>query len=349
MTDQNDALLAPSSPEKLLSLAGIAANQAAGKAVFGDYQARKANNTNRRQAADLALFEQFLTDSGAKTEGLASDPQAWDGITWGLVAAFAAWQLRAGYAIGSINARLSTVKVYAKLAALAGAIQPGELALIRSVAGYAHKEIKNVDEKREAAGLDTRKGAKKAAAVVLSLAQARKLKAQPETPQGRRDRLALCLMLDLGLRVGELASLTVDNFDLGSKTFTFYREKVNKIQTMDLKNGAWLAVKAWFESGDAPAIGSLWRSSRKSKTGQLQGSGWSVRAINARIADLGAEIGIPGLSPHDLRHYWATCAARNHTPMDRLQDAGGWNSLAMPGRYIEAAKIANEGVSLGDE
>ncbi len=29
-----------------------------------------------------------------------------------------------------------------------------------------------------------------------------------------------------------------------------------------------------------------------------------------------------------------------------LQDAGGWASLAMPGRYIEAAKIANQGVRL---
>jgi len=29
-----------------------------------------------------------------------------------------------------------------------------------------------------------------------------------------------------------------------------------------------------------------------------------------------------------------------------LKDAGGWNSPAMPLRYIEAAKIANEGVRL---
>jgi hypothetical protein len=29
-----------------------------------------------------------------------------------------------------------------------------------------------------------------------------------------------------------------------------------------------------------------------------------------------------------------------------LQDAGGWNSLAMPGRYFEAAKVANQGMKL---
>ena len=35
------------------------------------------------------------------------------------------------------------------------------------------------------------------------------------------------------------------------------------------------------------------------------------------------------------------------TPIDRLQDAGGWASPAMPLHYVEAAKIANQGVLLG--
>lgn len=147
--------------------------------------------------------------------------------------------------------------------------------------------------------------------------------------------------------MGEVAGLTVDGFDLKNKTLTFYREKVNKSQTMALKNGLLAAVRAWFESGDAPAIGSLWRSSRKS--GDLQSAGWTIRAISKRVTALAAAIGIDGLSPHDLRHYWATAAARNNTPMDRLQDAGGWSSLAMPARYIESAKIANDGVNIGDD
>ena len=28
----------------------------------------------------------------------------------------------------------------------------------------------------------------------------------------------------------------------------------------------------------------------------------------------------------------------------RLQEAGGWNSLAMPRRYVEESKIANDGM-----
>ena len=58
-------------------------------------------------------------------------------------------------------------------------------------------------------------------------------------------------------------------------------------------------------------------------------------------------MGLDGLSAHDLRHYWATRAAHNGTPLDELQDAGGWASPAMLLRYVEVAKIANEGVCLG--
>jgi len=28
----------------------------------------------------------------------------------------------------------------------------------------------------------------------------------------------------------------------------------------------------------------------------------------------------------------------------RLQEAGGWNSLAMPRRYVERSEVANEGM-----
>ena len=116
------------------------------------------------------------------------------------------------------------------------------------------------------------------------------------------------------------------------------------VQTHRLTNGLLLSIQNWLQS-DAPAIGPLMRGSRKG--GHLTDAGMSARAITARIATLGKQIGIEGLSAHDCRHYWATQAARNKTPMDRLQDAGGWSSPAMPARYIEAAKIANEGVNLG--
>ena len=81
--------------------------------------------------------------------------------------------------------------------------------------------------------------------------------------------------------------------------------------------------------------------------GQLAGDKMSVRGITKRVRILGERVGLRGLSAHDCRHYLATQAAKD-TPLDRLQDAGGWSSYAMPLRYIESAKIANQGVQLAE-
>lgn len=327
----------------ILQAMGQAANQAAAAHVFSDYQSRKSENTLRRHAGDLAAFADFLEDTGAGCGDLQSDPEAWRGITWGLVTAFLNWQLQKGYAIGTINGRLSTVKVYAKLAAQAGAIEAGDLALIQTVKGYEHKERKHINDKRKAAGMDTRKGAKKADAVSLTPAQADQLLDQPQTDQGRRDRLLLAIMLRLGLRVGEVAALQVADFDLQAGELRFYRSKVNKTQTHKL-DALTLEAAREYIAQDAPEVGIIWRGSTK---GQGLGTqGMSERAITKRVNFLGEKVGAVGLSAHDLRHYWATQAARNGTALDRLQDAGGWSSLAMPGRYIEAAQIANQGVRI---
>lgn len=335
------------------TIVGTAANSAARNGVFEDYRARRAANTLRRQLADLALFAQYLADvkfyqdASRRAEQLQSEPMAWAGITYGLVAAFVRWQLQRGYAIGSINVRLSTVKQYAKLAFQAGKLDAAEHALIRTVTGYQYKEQKRVDEKRANEGAATRRGAKKAASVSLDARQVKALKTQPDTPQGRRDALLMCLLLDHGLRCGEIAALDVSAINLEDGTLTFYRPKVGKAQIHKLTKDTLLAAHAWFDSGDAPAEGRLLRASeRGSKLGAV---GMRERAITQRVACLGERISITGLSAHDGRHSWATRAARNKTDAFALQEAGGWNSLAMPRRYVEAAKIANEGVDLGED
>jgi integrase len=326
---------------------GQAANQAASGGTFADYQRRKAFNTLRRQTKDLNLFAEYLESKGVTVGDLASEPAAWRGITWGLVKAFMMWMLNQGYATATVNMRISTVKVYAKLAAQAGEIPSAELALILTVTGYRQKEARRIDKEREAHGVPTRTGRKKAQWVSLTAEQARQLKTMhADTPQGRRDALILCLLLDHGLRVGEVSGLQVTDFDLRAGELRFYRPKVDKTQTHRLSRATLQAAKAYF-TADAPAMGPLLRGSRKG--GKLTESGMSEQAITERVRILGEQIGVPGLSAHDCRHFWATHAARNRTPLDRLQDAGGWNSPAMPMRYIEAAKIANMGVNLGEE
>ena len=338
MSDPATAL----SPQANLALTGLAANQAAAAALFADYQSRLAAQTLRRQRADLAAFAAYLGRADAAT--LGRDPAAWQGLTWGLVDGFVKWLLAEGYAVGSINVRLATVKSYCRLAVQAGAIPPGDYTLIQAVRGYSATAGRRMDERRAAVGRDTRRGQKKAAPLPLTPAQAARLKQQPDTPQGRRDALLLCLLLDHGLRVGEVAGLQVEHFDLPHHRFVFFRPKVNRVQTHRLTPDSFEAAGRYLRQDALPA-GPLFRGSRKS--GELTAAGWATQKMAARVAALGEAAGVTGLSPHDCRHYWASQAAANGTPIDRLQDAGGWSNPVTPlTRYIRPAQIANEGVRL---
>lgn len=336
---------------------GQQANQTAANYAIADYLSRRASNTVRNHAAALALFADFLDDAGelggamrrfagdvaAWAEGVKTrpDPAAWMGVTWGLLEGFVKWLLIEGYSVTSVNNRLSAVRVYAGLASKAGVIPVEELQLIKAVSGYGSKEAKRVNERRPV----TRVGDKKEERVSITAHQARIMKEQDlETAQGRRDALLMCLLLDHGLRVGEVARLQVTDFDLKENVLRFYRPKVDKVQTHLLTPDTLRAARAYFEH-DAPAIGRLLLGSRKG--GKLTSRPMSERAITGRVQYLGQQLlGLENLSAHDCRHYWATDAARNGTDPFRLQEAGGWSSLAMPRRYVEDARIANQGVRL---
>ena len=360
-----------------LAQAGQAANRAAANHLFADYRQRRAASTIRTQTAALQLWIQYLIAVGAAEplldeaenwaalhfdnkaiETLTAQakaqrvqlstlyaahycqhlPAAWHGVTWGLVEGFIKWLLKLGYSMASINNRLSAIKVYARLAAKAGTIPPTEHALIREVRGYGNTEGKRVNATRK----KVRLGNKKETAVVLTAKQAKRLKTKhPATPQGIRDRLLICLLLDLGLRASEVAALDVEHFaEIGY--VSVYRQKTDTTDKMELSADiqATLAdYRRYMRSS-----GTLLRGSRKN--GKLTEHVMSVRAIGARIKILGRDIlGIWELSPHDLRHTWATRAAQESNPFV-LRDAGGWTNMQTPSRYVERSKVSNKGIKL---
>ena len=64
----------------------------------------------------------------------------------------------------------------------------------------------------------------------------------------------MCLLLDHGLRAGEVAALTVTDVDLHNGLLRFYRSKVDKTQTNKLSTAALAALRAYFAAGDAPPL-----------------------------------------------------------------------------------------------
>ena len=324
-----------------LAQAGLIADHYANQDVLTDYQKTTSANTKRRQKSEMRAFSRYLAAANVSRSGeaLSTDITSWRGITSGILKGYKNWQLHQGVAIGTLNIRLATLKRYCALAYDAGMISSDEYARIDQVRGFSHHEGKNVDQERTT----TRIGAKKAEPTVISAAHAKRFKQQPDTKKGRRDALLLCFMLDHGFRCSEIAALKVAKLDVGEATMTMYREKVHLWQVHDLSPDTLQAAQAYL-----PYVGDqvwLFPGNRDRETGET--GPLTTRAINDRIFTLGQRIGIKErFGPHDGRHHWTTDIFKNGTSIDRVQEAGGWSSPAMPLRYANKGRKANEGVKI---
>lgn len=365
-----------------VGVVGQNANQAARQYVFEDYHQRRSKKTIDTHRASLIAWMRYLEQVRA-VSSIVSDanlwvqqkyseagqvelrkyaakigtphpliyaaiyaqhePGAWVGTTWGLVEGFVKWLLNEGYSIATVNLRLTSIKVYCRLATKADVVTRDENLHIQDVRGYGRTEGKRVDERRIEKGQKTRSGHKKVDAIVLSREQVKKFKGDHEaTPQGVRDRLLLCLFLDLGLRNSEVARLTVEDFAAEAGYVIVYRKKTDTIDRMELTADLLTAMAAY--QPFMPDSGVLLRSSKLNK--ELANGRMKERAIGKRVRSLGRDIlGIYELSPHDLRHTWATHMAKHNSPF-LLRDAGGWSNMQTPSRYVERGKVVNEGAEL---
>jgi len=358
-------------PPTPLQVAGQIANQAAGHTIFERYKQEKSTNTLKRHARDLELFAEYLLDIGIPlVEGgnFQDSPLPWRGISWGIVEGFLQWLLREGYAISSVNARLSTVKVYAQMAVKAGAIDRQEGLLIQSVRGFSRKAGLNVDAQRtqtrkEGVVYDykqdgqkrrvviSRRSTKKQRPTLLTTAQAAQL-IQPanRSPQAWRDALLACLLLEHGLRASEVALLTAAAIDLSQGLLQFYRPKVkgtahewaNHKLTSTTNQTATYYLHQLYPTAltpNGPLVLATTRLLKNGEGGELLGEGLNRIRISERIAFLGRRLGIANLSAHDCRHYCATQMARRGYGVDELMAWFGWSSAQTAMRYVTAEEV----------
>lgn len=291
------------------------------------YQEGLRDETIRRQKTDLQTFARFLASIGTSPGDFYNDLSAWRGISAGLLEAFIEWQKLQGYAIGSINVRLATIKAYCHLAYEVGILDVDTHTHIQGVKGIQRKQARNIDARRAV----SRVGYKKAQAVDIPLELLPALKHPATGFLAKRDALLMCLLLDHGLRVGEIVILKRNHIHLRGRTLTFYRPKVDEPQTDRMTDDTLAAARAYLAT--LPA--------KQESLFDL-----AIISVQERVRTLGELVGIQGLSPHDCRHSWATRAASHGTPLDRLKQAGGWSNIQTPLRYIKESAIANEGVIL---
>lgn len=306
---------------------GAVASHYAAQTVFGDYLRTLAPATLKALQRDLSAWCDFLyagqmiSDPDCAEQFLLN-ADSWSGVTWGQVKGFQEWLLQQGQAIATINRRIATVRAFCRLAAQAGSLAADELRLVETVKGMGGKAARNIDEKREV----TRVGYKKPESVLISKETARLLKANHAADaQGIKDRLVMCILIDLGLRASEVVSIERTHVNLEDETILVYRRKTDYTQTLRMTRDVRNALRSYLEF--------------YLPTGKLLDH--SVRSLTARVRYLGERFGYDNLSAHDMRHYLATKLARDGLNAHALMEAMGWRSLATAQHYIEASAIGN--------
>jgi integrase len=328
-----------------LEIAGLIADHLTRGQKFAAYHQTKAKNTLQRQQYDLQVFSTYLAQAGItrSADDLYLDAEAWRGMNAGLLEGFKVWMLNEGYAIGSVNLRLSTIRKHCELAHVAGVLSSQDLALIKLVKGFRYSEGTNIDRNRIEQGRVTRIGAKKATPVSVPKQKALRLK-HATTPGERtrdrdqlleqRDALLMCLLIEHALRVSEIVALNASSIDLDAGTLTVYRSKTYSHDTYELMPRTREAAAVYLPLIDPQ--GPLFSG--------YDGKRITRYGIFDRVRQLGRLVGIDNLSPHDLRHFWTIDAFRNGNGIDLIQRYGGWNSPAMPLRYAKIFGVMNKGL-----
>src|SRR6266700_7163735 len=331
-----------------LARAGLAADHASRGDAFAQYHAEQTENTRAAQLDALKCFSTYLAQAGIERAvlDLYHDAEAWRGMSAGLLKGFRAWLLEQGYAIGTLNQRLAILRQYCRLAHAAGVLSDEGLELVLAVKGYGGKTGRNLDSDRTRRSVPTRRSTKKAVPTPVSTAQALRLKTEtsrPKRPRRRthdllleaRDALLMGLFIEHAFRVSEVVGLDIEDFDLEQGLVTIYREKTDETQTHRLKKHTLLAASHYLAECGA-SNGPLFLG--------YQGRRITRYGLYDRVHVLGQQVGLPKLSPHDLRHYWTYDALGTATPVDRVQSGGNWKSPTMVLKYARRGGIANEGV-----
>lgn len=328
-----------------LAAVSLAANQFSQRTILQREMSEKSKNTLIAYKTDIATWCQFLAGFN-----IVADPvqwlerdEMWSDVKHGLIDAFVEWMKGKGFAIATINRKLSTIRKRFAIAVRAGYVDGSELTLVKGISAISRAAGVEIDRRRTARRID-RPQAKKEASARLLPEQAAMLLDQPDTPQGKRDAVLMHLLLRHGLRAGEIAALQVENINLRSGFMTFYRDKVNKTQRHRLGKATVAAFRAYLACARAPKEGCLLLRSKKN--GELLSLPMNEWGITMRAKELARRIGVDGFSAHDGRHHWATDAVTNKTDPFALKNAGGWSNMNTVSRYVEDAAIANEGVVL---
>jgi site-specific recombinase XerD len=149
---------------------------------------------------------------------------------------------------------------------------------------------------------------------------------------GRRDYALMALLVDSGIRVGELVSMELDDIDFENGSVTVFRKGGSRgTAAFSAATGKALLAYLRERATRSGAVGTdrVWIGQR----GPLQEAAvWQI--VKAR----GEDAGVKGVYPHLFRHTWSHMYRLNGGSEESHRRLGGWSARSiMPARYGASA------------
>ncbi len=148
-----------------------------------------------------------------------------------------------------------------------------------------------------------------------------------------RDRAMFMLMLRCGLRVQEVAELTVDAVEYGRRQIFVFHGKGAKDRVVYMSEDARSALSAYLAKRPSKAKGLF-----LVQKGPMRGKPLSVRGIQKRIEYYARESGL-NVSCHRLRHTMATQLLNADADLATIQDLLGHGQITTTQRYCRVANL----------
>jgi integrase/recombinase XerD len=154
-------------------------------------------------------------------------------------------------------------------------------------------------------------------------------------PTADRDSVILHMLLDTGVRVGELARMTVEDVNLqtGEVIVTPYGESGQKTKSRAVFLGKSTLRVLWLylaNRGNPEPEEPLLLS--------RHGHPMSINSIRLLLADMGKRAGVANVHPHRFRHTFAIEFLRNEGDVFSLQRILGHSNLETVEKYLKLAQ-----------
>jgi site-specific recombinase XerD len=158
----------------------------------------------------------------------------------------------------------------------------------------------------------------------------------PGTPIGLRDRAVLELLYASGARVSEVCDLDVDGLDLVDATARLYG-KGAKERIVPLGEPACVALERWLSQG-RPVLADLDGGAGAAAFLSRRGRRMIPNDARAAVAAAAAAAGLGRVTPHTLRHSYATHLLEGGADLRSVQELLGHVALSTTQIYTAVSR-----------